>query len=209
VLNAAIFCVCTIIIVIRLKIELRGAVAKVPMEGVGVNPASRLSRVGKRAIPRLLADLGTDCFCFHDERVNGLKPAWMQRDDVWSFVWAKEMSLHPEFRGTPGLGVFRLWTAIDPETKLLVSLRVGKRTPEVARAFMLDLSGRITKVTTLSTNGLNIYPDAVFETFLRIGRLRSSRQNLHARTADRSPVNSAELCGMQEIRDGWRAASAG
>ncbi len=135
------------------------------MEGVGVNATSRLTGVGKQAILRLLADLGTACFRFHEERVRGLKPARIECDEVWSFVWAKEKSLRPEHRGTRGIGDAWLWTAIDPDTKLLVSFHVGKRSPDDARAFTLDLASRLTNVTTLSTDGLGFYPDAVYEAF--------------------------------------------
>lgn len=89
----------------------------------------------------------------------------METDEVWSFVFAKEKSLRPEDRGTYGLGDCWLWTAIDPETKLIISYHIGQRTPADARDFMMDLSTRINSVTTLSTNGLNYYPDAISEAF--------------------------------------------
>ncbi len=149
----------------RLSIEKRKAVVNALVEGVGVNATSRLTGVGKQAILRLLADLGRACFHFHDDKVRGLKPARVETDEVWSFVFCKEKSLREEFRGVYGLGDVWLWTAIDPDTKLIISYLVGQRTPQDARDFMVDLSGRIVNTTTLSTDGLTFYPDAVSEAF--------------------------------------------
>ena len=149
----------------RLSIEKRTQAVKALMEGVGVNATSRLTGVCKPAILKLIADFGAVCAQFHHEKVRGLKPARVECDEVWSFVFAKEKSLRPEVRGTYGLGDCWLWTAIDPESKLMISYLVGQRTPEDAYDFMLDLSGRINNVTTLSTDGLNFYSDAIREAF--------------------------------------------
>lgn len=149
----------------KLSIEKRKAVVNALLEGVGVNATSRLTGVGKQAILRLLNDLGFACFRFHDEKVRGLKPERVETDEVWSFVFCKEKSLREEVRGTYGLGDCWLWTAIDPDTKLIISYHIGQRTPSDARDFMLDLSTRITNTTTLSTDGLNYYPPAVAEAF--------------------------------------------
>lgn len=64
-----------------------------------------------------------------------------------------------------GAGDCWTWTAIDPETKLMISYLIGLRTPGDAQAFMLDLAGRITNLTQLTTDGLTAYPPAVYEAF--------------------------------------------
>jgi len=135
------------------------------MEVVNFNAVSRLTGVCKPAILKLLTDLGQSCLRFHNERVRGLKPARVETDEVWSFVYCKEKGLRPEFQGTYGLGDCWLWTAIDPDTKLIISYHIGQRTPTDAVDFMIDLSTRIVNETTLPTDGLNYYPDAVREAF--------------------------------------------
>ncbi|MDO8628959.1 MAG: hypothetical protein Q7R41_00560, partial [Phycisphaerales bacterium] len=107
-------------------------------------------------------------------------------DEVWSFVFAKEKSLRPEVRGTYGFGDCWLWTAIDPETKLIISYLVGQRTPADAHDFMYDLSARITNVTTLTTDGLKTYPDAVREAF---GEFVNYGQTI--KVYDQEPTNEA------------------
>lgn len=52
-----------------------------------------------------------------------------------------------------------MWTfvAIDRETKLVPSYRVGKRTRENAVAFMSDLSDRLANRVQLSSDSLSTY----------------------------------------------------
>src|SRR5215203_4649962 len=56
-----------------------------------------------------------------------------------------------------------MWTfvALDPETKLIPTYRVGKRSAANARAFMVDLSERLANRVQLSSDALNTYADAV------------------------------------------------
>jgi len=117
----------------QLSTDKRTQVVKALMEGVGVNATHRLNGVCKPAILKLLADLGRACFHFHDDKTRGLKPNRAETDEVWSLVFAKEKSLRPEFRGIYGLGDCRLWTAIDPDSKLIISYLIGQRTPQDAR----------------------------------------------------------------------------
>ena len=59
------------------------------------------------------------------------------------------------------------WTfvAIDAETKLVPSYRVGKRTRENAIAFMTDLSERLRNRVQISLASLRSYVDAVEQVF--------------------------------------------
>ena len=54
---------------------------------------------------------------------------------------------------------------MDADTKLVPTYRVGKRSANVARAFMQDLSGRLANRIQLSSDGLNSYADAVERAF--------------------------------------------
>ncbi len=170
----------------RLSIEKRTMVIRCLVEGVGVNATSRLTGVGKPAILRLLASVGTACAKLHHQYVRGLKLRRVECDEVWSFILCKEKSLRPEIRGTYGLGDCWLWTAIDPETKVLISYLVGQRTPDDAQDFMRDLSARITNITTLTTDGLTSYPDAVREAF---GEFVNYGQTI--KVYDQEPANEA------------------
>jgi len=58
-------------------------------------------------------------------------------------------------------GDFWTFVAIDPETKIVPSYRVGKRTRENAVAFMQDLSERLSNRVQISSDALRSYVDAV------------------------------------------------
>ena len=55
--------------------------------------------------------------------------------------------------------------ALDPDTKLVPTHRVGKRTRKNAVAFMDDLSARLTNRVQISSDALTSYVDAVEQAF--------------------------------------------
>jgi len=149
----------------NLSIEKRKAVIAALVEGSSINATARMVGVSKPTILKLLRELGAACIDYHDTHLRNLKPKRIECDEVWSFVFAKQKHLRPEVQGTLGLGDTWLWVAIDPVTKLIIAYHVGQRTLEDARQFMLDLAGRVTSVTQLTTDGLVHYPKAVQEAF--------------------------------------------
>jgi IS1 family transposase len=63
------------------------------------------------------------------------------------------------------VGDFYTWVAIDSTTKLVPSFKVGKRDGETGQAFVDDLAGRLANRVQISSDGLNIYVDAVERSF--------------------------------------------
>ena len=57
------------------------------------------------------------------------------------------------------------WTAIDPQSKLIVSYFVGDRSGESAMVLMDDLRSRLANRVQLTTDGHKAYLDAVEEAF--------------------------------------------
>jgi len=57
------------------------------------------------------------------------------------------------------------WTALDADSKLMVSWMVGGRDAETAHDFMHDLSQRIVNRVQLTTDGLQTYLEAVTNNF--------------------------------------------
>jgi transposase-like protein len=53
------------------------------------------------------------------------------------------------------------WTALDSDSKLIVSYLVGGRDAEYAKAFMDDLSTRLATRVQLTTDGLKAHLEAV------------------------------------------------
>jgi len=51
----------------------------------------------------------------------------LELDEIWCFCYAKDKNVPAEMRGEPGVGSIWTWTAMDAETKLIVSWRLGAR----------------------------------------------------------------------------------
>ncbi len=130
-----------------------------------MNATVRMTGVSKPTILKLLKDLGCAGAAYHDDHVRGLKPARIECDETWAFVHCKHWHVARAKAAPSGAGDAWTWTAIDPDSKLMLAYHVGRRTPMDAQAFMLDLAGRVTNLPQLTTDGYGAYPDAVYEAF--------------------------------------------
>jgi hypothetical protein len=64
-----------------------------------------------------------------------LKSKRVQADEIWSFIYAKAKNVPEEKQGF-GVGDVWTWTAIDADSKLLISYLVGLRDADYAFHFM-------------------------------------------------------------------------
>jgi IS1 family transposase len=84
----------------------------------------------------------------------------VQFDEKWAFVGRKEKNCDP---GDPHRGDCWDHVALDPETRLVVSLVVGKRTADATHALVADFrrrtGGRVMRLMT--SDEYPAYPDAI------------------------------------------------
>src|SRR5438128_12277477 len=90
------------------------------IEGNSINATCRMLGVGKHTVLRLLEDAGCACAAYHDAMVRGVESKRIQCDEIWSFVGAKMKNTSAE-KIEQGWGDVWTWTAIDADTKLIVS----------------------------------------------------------------------------------------
>ena len=94
----------------------------------------------------------------------GLQCRIIQADEIWTYVGKKEKRIrrddNPEIVGDQ-----YVFVAMDSETKLIPSFRVGKRTAATAWYFMQDLSARLATRVQLTTDGFPQYLNAVEDAF--------------------------------------------
>ncbi len=145
----------------RLDTTKRAQVIAALVEGASVNGTARMTGVTKQTILRLLADLGTACAKYQDEKLRNLPCKRIQADEVWSFCYAKDKNLPSELQGTFGFGSVWTWTAICADTKLMISWLVGERSAPYAKKFMDDLAARLSHRVQLTTDGHKAYLMAV------------------------------------------------
>src|SRR5277367_3461926 len=149
----------------RMNIEQRAQIVSLLVEGNGINVITRITGVAKNTVLKLLADLGEACEAYHDQHVRGLTSKRIQADEIWSFCYAKRRNVPAEYQGQFGFGDVWTWTAIDADSKLMVSWLVGRRETQDAYAFMKDVASRIDNPIQLTTDGLHCYLTAVDAAF--------------------------------------------
>lgn len=149
----------------QLKTDKRKAVIAAFVEGASINSTVRMTGVSKPTILKLIRDLGGKCAEFHDQMVRSVKPARIQCDELWAFVHCKQKNVKSAKAAPTGAGDVWTWTALDPDSKLMIAWHVGRRTDRDAFAFMFDLAGRVSNLPQLTTDGFGAYPAAVREAF--------------------------------------------
>src|SRR5258708_7007597 len=145
----------------RLTKEQRTKIIAALVEGNSLRATARMRDVSFNTVLKLVPEIGRACMAYHDKVVRNLTSKRIERDEIWSFCYAKDKNVPEEKRGTFGYGDVWTWVAIDPDTKLVASFTVGTRGAQTAKAFMDDLAGRLANRVQLTTDGHRIYLQAV------------------------------------------------
>jgi len=135
------------------------------VEGVSIRAIARMTGASKNTIVKLLSDAGNACAEYQDKHSRNLKCERIQADEIWSFVYSKQKNVPEDKRGQFGYGDVWTWTAIDADSKLIVSWYLGRRDAHAAYLFMTDLAGRLANRVQLTTDGHHAYLNAVDEAF--------------------------------------------
>src|SRR6267154_4153909 len=128
----------------QLTKERRTHVIKCLCEGTSIRSTVRLTGVAKNTIVKLLAEIGAACNAYQDKTLRNLKSEKIQCDEIWSFCYAKDKNVPRSKRGQFGFGDVWTWTALDADTKLIVTWYVGRRDARAAYEFMSDVADRLT-----------------------------------------------------------------
>ena len=126
---------------------------------------ARIVGVSINTVTKLLEDAGNACAAHHDSVVINIKSRRIQCDEIWSFCYAKAKNVPQEKRGQLGYGDVWTWTALDADSKLIVSWLVGERDAGYAMEFMSDVAKRLATRVQLTTDGLKVYLMAVEDAF--------------------------------------------
>lgn len=106
-------------------------------------------------------DAGRACGAYQDQALRKLNCKRLQLDEIWSFVHAKAKNVAAAKAAPEGAGDVWTWVAIDADTKLVPSWRVGDRSGETAMDFVDDLASRLTSRVQISTDGHRAYVEAI------------------------------------------------
>ncbi len=147
----------------RLTTEKRRAVVAALVEGNSVRAVCRMTGTAKGTVLRLLVDLGRACSDYQDKALRNLKCRRVQCDEIWSFVGMKAKTAAK--LGRQDAGDVWTWTALDADTKLVPSWRIGDRGSATAHDFMEDLASRMANRIQITTDGHKVYIDAIDTAF--------------------------------------------
>ena len=130
-------------------------------EGSSMRSISRVADVSINTVSKLLVEAGEACLILHDDTVRNVNASRIQCDEIWSFCHAKAKNVATAKAAPEGAGDVWTWTAIDADTKLIVSYFVGDRSGESAMVLMDDLQARLANRVQLTTDGHKAYLEAV------------------------------------------------
>src|ERR1700733_11930938 len=145
----------------KLPLETRVQILSMLCEGSSMRSISRVADVSINTVAKLLVDAGKACAAFHDAKVRGVKARRVQVDEIWTFTAAKQKNVAKMKTPVAGAGDTWTWTAIEADTKLLITWLVGGRDGEYAIAFMDDLRDRLVNRLQLTSDGHKAYLQAV------------------------------------------------
>lgn len=149
----------------KLPFAKRAQILHMMVEGVSVRGIARLADVSPVTVLRQLELAGKACTKFHDATVRNVKARRIECDEIWSFVFAKDRSANQEMKRAGTAGSVWTWTALDSDSKLIVSYYIGGREAESAYAFMHDVADRLANRVQLTSDGHRPYLDAVDDAF--------------------------------------------
>ncbi len=126
---------------------------------------SRVLGVSINTVTKLLVEAGEACEAFHHDQMRGIQVRRVECDEIWCFAYARQKNAL-QIQGNPSwAGDVWTWTALDPDSKLMVSWLVGDRTQSSAHEFMLDLRSRLEGRVQITTDGHPAYVPAIESAF--------------------------------------------
>jgi IS1 family transposase len=149
----------------KLPLATRVQILAMLVEGSSMRSIARVTGVSFNTVDKLLQDAGAACAKHHDQAVRGVQAKRVQCDEIWAFCYSKQKNVAAAKAAPAIAGDAWTWTALDADTKLMVSYLTGNRDAECALALMDDLRQRVTTRMQLTTDGHSAYLSAVEEAF--------------------------------------------
>jgi IS1 family transposase len=130
-------------------------------EGSSMRSISRVADVSINTVSTLRVEAGEACLAIHEETVRNVNASRIHCDEIWSFCYAKGKTAKLLKDKPEGAGDVWTWTALDADTKLIVSFYFGDRSGASAIELMDDLRDRLANRVQLTTDGHKAYLEAV------------------------------------------------
>jgi IS1 family transposase len=149
----------------KLDREARAHILHLLCEGQSIRAVTRLTGASKNTVTKLVVDAGHACTEYQDRVLRNLPSKRVQVDEIWNFIYAKNDNVKDAKAPPPEAGDVWTWTAIDADSKLLVSWLVADRSTDSALTFVSDLKDRLANRVQLTSDGHRPYLTAVDAVF--------------------------------------------
>jgi IS1 family transposase len=115
---------------------------------------------------RLLREVRQVCADYQDRILRNLKSRRIQPDGPWGFLYCKDKNVPPEIASKCACaGGVWLWSAIDGDSKLILTWTPGDRDARTAKHFVDDVAERLSSRVQPTTDGHRVYLNAVEDAF--------------------------------------------
>lgn len=141
----------------KLDRNARARILHLLCEGSSIRAVTRLTGASKNTVTKLVVDAGKACVAYQDKAFRNLTCKRIQVDEIWSFVYAKDLNAPIEKKLKGEAGDVWTWTAIDADTKLIPSWYIGDRSGQAAWEFLTDLRSRLANRIQLTSDGHKAY----------------------------------------------------
>jgi IS1 family transposase len=131
------------------------------VEGNSIRAIVRMTGASKNTIVKLLDDAGGAFSAYQDQAFRNLACKRLQLDEIWAYSYCKQRNVPFAKNAPKDAGDLWTWVALDADTKLVPSWRVGDRSGETAIEFVCDLSRRLANRVQITSDGLRTYLEAV------------------------------------------------
>src|SRR5262249_33615480 len=131
------------------------------VEGSSIRSVERMTGICKKAITRLLVEVGNACQEYQYKTMQDIPCEHIQADEIWSFCYSKEANIPKKFKGYFGYGDVYTYVALCEDCKAVPCWFVGRRDKVSCAYFVRALERRINHKVQLTTDGHYMYLEQV------------------------------------------------
>jgi IS1 family transposase len=154
-----------------LSLARREQILRCLVEGVSMRATTRITGASINTVTKVLRTAGYAARRFQAETLVNVPCKRLELDEIWAFVGTKEKQAgqaKARTREVAGqLGDAWTWTALDPNSKLMLAWHVGLREAHDAHVFVRQLASRLSgRVRVqITSDGLSHYVSAIEDIF--------------------------------------------
>ncbi len=151
----------------RISDEKKKQILSLLVEGNSIRSTERITGAHTTTITNLLKRVGRGCEVLLAEKLRDLHIERIELDEMWTFVYKKELHLPAAERKTKTMGDQYLFISIDSKTKLVPTFEIGKRDVDTTRTFVKKLKNALAEGERVQiiTDGFRPYIEAIDQEF--------------------------------------------